>query len=349
MNFFKTKPNMLQQDFHRGNNPAYDRVAFVAEHYEELVFMYKDILEHLKQGGTGTGTGGGCTHISKQIESPYGFVQLNKESFKLLGYDLDNPDDIQFLLHNTHVQQSDYGLKFGYYDACWSSKGVEYHDTYEIDLGNKDTFFSRDSGLDNFLDNPSMLQNIDYVTISYYNQDNKQNVTEKFYRHGDSGNNEAFANKESLLQALYLKLSRNCVDAVQNKPITIKLETSNPGHGIEVLYTKASDSVENNPIYVGKTPSKIVTYNNVLLFPILKYTKYAQCAYLIINPITPQVQYDADEAIMVAGTGDIVTIKENGVGKYLSADLPEVLGEHSDTHTFTITIDPDIKADYLIC
>lgn len=41
---------MLQQDFHRGNNPAYDRVAFVAEHYEELVFMYKDLLERIRTG-----------------------------------------------------------------------------------------------------------------------------------------------------------------------------------------------------------------------------------------------------------------------------------------------------------
>ena len=39
---------MLQQDFHRDSNPAYDKVAFVADHYEELVSMYKDILEKLK-------------------------------------------------------------------------------------------------------------------------------------------------------------------------------------------------------------------------------------------------------------------------------------------------------------
>lgn len=342
MNFFKTKPNMLQQDFHRGNNPAYDKVAFVAEHYEELVFMYKDILEHLKQGGTGTG--GGCTHISKQIESPYGFVQLDKESFKLMGYDLDNPDDIQFLLHNTYVEQSEYGLKLGDRDICWSSEGVEYHDTYEINVGNKDTFFSRDSGLDNFLDNPSMLQEIYAVTISYYDQDNNREVTESFYKSSD--NREAFANKENLLEALYINLSCNCVDAVQNKPITIKLKNSDfiDDYGFKVLYTKASDSVENNPIYVGKTPSKIVTYNNVLLYPVFEYTKYGQYAYLTISPITPQVQY---EAIKVAGTGDIVTIKENGDGKYFSADLPEVLGKHSDTHTFTITIDPDLRTGHL--
>ena len=213
---------MLQQDFHRGNNPAYDRVAFVAEHYEELVFMYKDILEHLKQGGTGTG--GGCTRISKQIESPYGFVQLDKESFKLMGYDLNNPDDVQFLLHNTFVSFSGYKWSFKQYQYIQLSKVIEYHDTYEIVVGNKVTFFSRDSGLDNFLDNPSMLQKIDRVTISYYDQDNNQEVTEEFYRYGASGNNAAFANKESLLHALYLKLSRNCVDAVQNKPITIKLK-----------------------------------------------------------------------------------------------------------------------------
>lgn len=336
MNFFKTKPNMLQQDFHRGNNPAYDKVAFVAEHYEELVFMYKDILEHLKQGGTGGGTGGGCTRISKQIESPYGFVQLDKESFKLMGYDLDNPDDIQFLLHNTHVKPEGYDVNYGDY-SNFSSKGVEYHDTYEIVLDGKDTFCSRDPDLDNFLDNSSMLQKINIVTISYYDQDNNQEVTETFY--GPSTDN-----KESLLRFLYRNSSRNCVDAVQNKPITIKIKNSEyiDGYGYKDLYIKTSDSVGNNPIYVGKTPSKIVTYNNVLLFPVLEYAKYDHHVYLLINPIFPQILITP---VSVTGVGDIVTCDKYKYNYlfYLSADLPEVLGEHSDTHTFTITIDPDIK------
>ena len=335
MNFFKTKPNMLQQDFHRGNNPAYDRVAFVAEHYEELVFMYKDILEHLKQGGTGTG--GGCTHISKQVQSPYGFVQLDKESFKLMGYDLDNPDDIQFLLHNTYIEQSDYEI--GYYYTRWSSEGVEYHDTYEIDVGNKDTFCSRDSDLDNILNDSAMLQEINIVTISYYDQDNNQEVVKTFYVPSDKDYNE-----ESLLQFLYRNSSRDWVDAVQNKPITIKIKNNEyiDGYGYKDLYTKASDSVENNPIYVGKTPSKIVTYNNVLLFPLLAYTEYGQSDYLMINPIIPQAKI---EYVRITSTGDIVTCKMGKEHIYLSADLPEVSGEHSDTHTFTITIDPDLKDD----
>lgn len=325
---------MLQQDFHRGNNPAYDRVAFVAEHYEELVFMYKDILEHLKQGGTGTG--GGCTHISKQVQSPYGFVQLNKESFKLMGYDLDNPDDIQFLLHNTLIGVDDHY-------AYATSNGIEYHDTYEIDFGNKDTFLSRDSGLDNFLDNPSMLEEIYRVTISYYDQDNNQEVTEVFNRYGSDGDMEAFANKESLLQALYLKLPRNCVDAVQNKPITIKLNEKF-GPLKEALYTKASNSVENNPIYVGKTPSKIVTYNNVVLFPVESpYTSYAQTyAFHIKYMTTPYLR----EIISVSGQGDIITCKEDSNHfVYLSADLPVIEYSPTDMHTFTYTIDPDIKDD----
>lgn len=340
MNFFKTKPNMLQQDFHRGNNPAYDRVAFVAEHYEELVFMYKDILEHLKQGGTGGG--GGCTHISKQIESPYGFVQLNKESFKLMGYDLDNPDDIQFLLHNTFIGKDGPNKTYGYA----SSNGIEYHDTYEVNIS-KGTFLSRDSGLDNFLDNPSMLEEIRSVTISYYDQGNNQEVTEEFYRYGDSGNNEAFANKESLLQALYLKLSRNCVDAVQNKPITIKLKNYEyiDGYGYEDLYTKASDSVENNPIYIG-TSEKIVTYNNVVLFPaeVSPYGMYPTTFSFKIKYMTkPYLRED----VRILGYGDIITCVtyNNGKTLYLSADSPDIEYSPTDMHTFTYTIDPDIKDD----
>lgn len=48
MKHFKTTANMLDKDFHNGNNPAYDRVAFVAEKYPELVEMYRTILERIK-------------------------------------------------------------------------------------------------------------------------------------------------------------------------------------------------------------------------------------------------------------------------------------------------------------
>ena len=343
MNFFKTKPNMLQQDFHRGNNPAYDRVAFVAEHYEELVFMYKDILEHLKQ--VGTGTGGGCTHISKQIESPYGFVQLDKESFKLMGYDLDNPDDIQFLLHNTFV-----GIN-NYY-AYATSNGMEYHDTYEVNVGELDTLFVRDPDLDNLLDNPSMLQEIDRVRISYYDQDNEEVTREFYYSSDDSGNNGALANKENFLQDLYLRLSRNYVDAVQNKPITIMLKNSEyiDGYGYKDLYKKASDSVENNPIYIVKIPEKIVTYNNVVLFPVEVSPSYADYPKSFPFQVKYMTKPYIRESVDVLGWGDIITCKEStnwgeeGLS-HLSADLPIIRYSPTDMHTFTYTIDPDIKDD----
>lgn len=335
---------MLQQDFHRGNNPAYDRVAFVAEHYEELVFMYKDILEHLKQGGTGTG--GGCTHISKQIESPYGFVQLDKESFKLMGYDLDNPDDIQFLLHNTFIgMEGHYGNAYTDYA---SSSGMEYHDTYEVNVGELDTIFVRDPDLDNLLSNPSMLQEIDRVRISYYDQDNNQEVVREFYKFH---NNEAFANKENWLQTLYLRLSRNYVDAVQNKPITIKLTSSEyiDGYGYKELYTKASDSVENNPIYIVKIPEKIVTYNNVVLFPVEVSPSYAAYPETFSFKIKYMTKPYLREEVDIFGWGDIITCKkstnrEEGLS-YLSADLPIIKYSPTDMHTFTYTIDPDIKDD----
>lgn len=337
---------MLQQDFHRGNNPAYDRVAFVAEHYEELVFMYKDILEHLKQGGTGTG-GGGCTHISKQVESPYGFVQLDKESFKLIGYDLDNPDDIQFLLHNTSVIQQNGANPPPYRNHNYTSNGIEYHDTYEVSIGREDTILSRDSVLDDLLDNPSMLQKAYAVDIDIEPEQN-QIISDISIIKGDFKPDD----KEAFLRSIYQRLITGYAPdrflvPMQNKPIALRIRT----YSDEVLYEKISDSVENNPIYVGKTPEKIVTYNNVLIFPVAKYTKYGQSSTLKIKAITPfQVYVD----VVVAGMGDTIKcIKDDSETYYypygnlaLSADLPEILGEHSDTHTFTITIDPDIKDDY---
>lgn len=325
---------MLQQDFHRGNNPAYDRVAFVAEHYEELVFMYKDILEHLKQGGTGTG--GGCTHISKQVESPYGFVQLDKESFKLMGYDLNNPDDVQFLLHNTFVGSGKDG-----YCGYVSSNGIEYHDTYEVNVGKLDTVLVRDPDLDNFLDNlfsnPSMLE--DFWSIGIY-VDRSYN-----YESIDIIRTEiqSYANKEMFLISLYKAMPYWCRYDIQDFPI--KLDIFNKG--MEKAYTKTSDSVENNPIYIGKTSEKIVTYNNVLLFPI----KVSPSNAMYPNTYSFKIKYMTKpylrESVSIFGRGDIITCKKltNYGEPYLSADTPALEYTPTDLHTFTYTIDPDIKDD----
>lgn len=321
---------MLQQDFHRGNNPAYDKVAFVAEHYEELVFMYKDILEHLKQGGTGggTGTGGDCTHISKQVESPYGFVQLDKESFKLIGYDLDNPDDIQFLLHNTSVNDSSK-------DIYTSSNGIEYHDTYDIDIGGVDTFLSRKK-LDDFFDNPPVINSSSDIRITIrYGTDSTDYIDATMSA-------QYLNNKVGFLRALYIRIlarldPQSYFDKIQNNPITFTIAKAYTSD--DPLYTEVSDSIENNPIYVGKSPKRIVTYNNVLLYPITEYGLYGHSSKLYIKYITPFQKYGY---VTVAGTGDIVKYQPS----YLSADLPKISGTHIDTHTFTLTIDPDIKDDY---
>ena len=340
---------MLQQDFHRGNNPAYDRVAFVAEHYEELVFMYKDILEHLKQGGTGggTGTGGcGCTRISKQVESPYGFVQLDKESFKLIGYDLDNPDDIQFLLHNTTINCSSNvsdSSSYSDYYAYKTSNGIEYHDTYEVDTGNIDTFLIRDPVLDNLLDNPS--ENFSYITIknSYFGSMTIY-IGDLSDKYRDS--------KDEILRAMYLKVLNSAtgpsyITGIQEYAMTLELYGTRDHNDVE-LYTKTSDSAENNPLYVGKSPSKIITYNNVLVYPINSYGTYGNSSTLVVKPLLPPLR--KGYGVIVSDIGDTVSCHKSWKGNiYLSADLPKIDtlgGEHTGTHTFTITIDPDIKDDY---
>lgn len=327
---------MLQQDFHRGNNPAYDRVAFVAEHYEELVFMYKDILEHLKQGGTGGGDG--CTRISKQVESPYGFVQLDRESFKLIGYDLDNPDDIQFLLHNTTVNC--YGKD--YYDYR-TSNGIEYHDTYEVDTGNIDTFLIRDPDLDNLLNDPS--KNFSYITI-------KNSYFDSITIYMGDLSDKYRDSKDEILRAMYLKVLNRMggpgyITSIQECTMTLELYGNRDNKDVK-LYTKTSDSVENNPLYVGKSPSKIITYNNVLVYPIDSYGTYGNSSTLAVKPLLPPLQ--KGYSIVVSDIGDTISCQKHWKGYiYLSADLPKIDtlgGEHTGTHTFTITIDPDIKDDY---
>lgn len=48
MKYLKTKPILVDHDAFRGDNPAYDKMEFIAEHYNELVAMYKDILERIR-------------------------------------------------------------------------------------------------------------------------------------------------------------------------------------------------------------------------------------------------------------------------------------------------------------
>ena len=343
MNFFKTKPNMLQQDFHRGNNPAYDRVAFVAEHYEELVFMYKDILEHLKQGGTGggTGTGGGCTHISKQIESLYGFVQLDKESFKLAGYDLNNPDDIQFLLHNISTEKKD-----SYNPRPIDQLCIEYHDTYEIDVGSKPIGLSARNIDDLFgisLPEKGSIQ----VWFQYNDQD--------YELFGVS--RTSFADKETFLKELYSSIEGDetelyTYNKIQNTPFTLKVYHYNDYDGsdkLTLLYTKTSDSVENNPIYVNKTPKELKTFNNVLLYSTRLFRHSSghllTQTTLKIRSITP-FHYCYTTTVM--GNGEILCFKKSIYGyTYLNSQYPDTTGyKHYDLHTFTLTINPDIMDDY---
>lgn len=39
---------------HRNENSAYDRLAFIADHYEDLEQMYRNIMEHLSVVNTNT-------------------------------------------------------------------------------------------------------------------------------------------------------------------------------------------------------------------------------------------------------------------------------------------------------
>ena len=48
MRHLKTKHILVDNDAFRGDNPAYDKMEFIAEHYDELVAMYKDILERIR-------------------------------------------------------------------------------------------------------------------------------------------------------------------------------------------------------------------------------------------------------------------------------------------------------------
>lgn len=97
MKHLKTAPNMVDCDFHNGNNQAYDRVAFVAEKYPELVEMYRTILERLKEGGD---SGNGMRVVKNPVNCSYSSIYLGKEGDKVWGYTLGNPDDMELLRQN---------------------------------------------------------------------------------------------------------------------------------------------------------------------------------------------------------------------------------------------------------
>lgn len=91
MKHLKTKPILVDHDAFRGDNPAYDKMEFIAEHYDELVAMYKDILEHLKQKGDGGGDGSLFEKVNYKM--PCFKVGINKQFFEndtVVGEDSEN-------------------------------------------------------------------------------------------------------------------------------------------------------------------------------------------------------------------------------------------------------------------
>lgn len=74
----------------------YDRIAFIAEHYEELKQMYFTIMEHLKIPD-GEGNSDGSTHDIEEFEVTNCIrIAFTKSCIEDFGYDLDTFDPVSF-------------------------------------------------------------------------------------------------------------------------------------------------------------------------------------------------------------------------------------------------------------
>lgn len=76
------------------SNTAYDKLAFIADHYQDMVKMYDTIMAHLKLPNN-EGGGGGCNYLKHTYSGLPVVIKLGDVT--KYGYDTSKPDDIEII------------------------------------------------------------------------------------------------------------------------------------------------------------------------------------------------------------------------------------------------------------
>ena len=295
------------------SNTAYDKLAFIADNYPDMVKMYDTIMAHLKLPSNG----GADTHLTKKFEDTYDFVQLDKEAFKGWGYDLDNPTDIQFLINGTFINKDSYSSTNRVYY-------IEYLDKFTMPTVEYKVMLSR--GMDDFFEKMPTITTDWYVEFTVNGVTNKVNV----YGYGDN-------TKDNFLRDLYGK--SKSIDF--SSPMTVKIYPY-PQPTANKTFTYTSDTVENNPLYIVTHPAGFVTVNNVLVFPRDRRIAYNNGMILNMhNGTTNRLG-----SVTIYGGGEIIsTYMSDSTGLTLKASSP-ITPYHvttTDKYTFTHTIDSALR------
>ena len=85
------------------SNTAYDKLAFIADNYPDMVKMYDTIMDHLKLPSN---EGGSCPYINHTYTAPACYVPLGDLS--CMGYDLTKPEDLEIFKRSINIK--DYKL-----------------------------------------------------------------------------------------------------------------------------------------------------------------------------------------------------------------------------------------------
>lgn len=296
------------------SNTAYDKLAFIADHYQDMVKMYDTIMAHLKLP-----SGGGTdTHLTKTFDDTYGFVQLDKEAFKGWGYDLDNPTDVQFLINGAFINKDpSSGFDIVNY--------IEYLDKLTVSTKKYTVMLSR--GMDDFFEKMPTITSDWWVDITVEGVRNSKNI----YGYGSN------------TEANFLKcLNKNFSSSIFSSPMTVRIYPFSHSTD-ENTFTYTSDTIENNPLYIVTYPAGFKTVNNVLVFPKDRPGSYNDSMYLYI----PQGASSKLDRVNISGDGDIIStyISVDDGGLNLKASPPTISYDvtETDKYTFTHTIDSALR------
>ena len=307
-----TKGGLVDQ---QAPNKAYDRLAFIADHYNELCDMYQTLMEYLKLPEAGGGTD---THLTKTFDDTYGFVQLDKEAFKGWGYDLDNPTDVQFLINGAFINKDpSSGFDIVNY--------IEYLDKLTVSTKGYTDMFSR--GMDDFFEKMPTITSDWWVDITVEGVRNSKNI----YGYGSN-------TKANFLKDVCNKFP----SSIFSSPMTVRIYPfSNSTDKNTFTYT--SDTIENNPLYIVTYPAGFKTVNNVLVFPKDRPGSY-NGDYMDVY--IPQGASSKLDKVTVSGNGEIIsTFISDGGDLTLKASSPTISYDvtETDKYTFTHTIDSALR------
>lgn len=245
------------------SNTAYDKLAFIADHYQDMVKMYDTIMAHLKLPNN-EGGGGGCNYLKHTYSGIPLIIKLGDVT--KYGYDISKPDDIEIIRQCLSVTHNGFTISKPMYAEefkCTVKQLATPRGKYLLDLFTESAYSS-------FLDKYGDISN--YFRIYGYGFSTQVSRIENGVAY-DTENNPIKSTYSTYIDIELGNINQVATELGSSLPDTVKCL---------VLAKKTISSINNNYI-VGYSDTlysdynsasgseekmyKEVTLNNVFIFP----------------------------------------------------------------------------------